>query len=183
MQSAVARTIQFLKKKSGLKALTGSNRTPCPGISHERYRKERIIHWDRVSSHKDDSRRIGAFYHGLIQHYYRCLIPKDLKILEIGCSHGDLLAELHPSFGVGIDLSGNMIRRAKNKYSHLHFIRADAHEFSIRGSFDIIILSDLINDLWDVQTVLENIKSMCHPGTRLIINFYNNLALSFCLSS
>jgi SAM-dependent methyltransferase len=175
LPSAVAKTIQFLKKKSGFEALTGSNRIDCSGSSHERYREERIIHWDRVSSRKDDSRRIGAFYHRLIKHYYRLLIPENSKILEIGCSHGDLLAALQPSFGVGIDLSGNMIRRARNKYANLHFIRADAHDFKLRGSFDIIILSDLINDLWDVQAVLENIKSICHPGTRLIINFYNNL--------
>lgn len=144
-------------------------------LAPECYRKDRINHWDRVSERKDNSKRIGAFYHELIEHYYRSLVPTGQKIIEIGCSHGDLLAALRPSCGVGIDFSDNMIRRARNKYPHLHFIRADAHALPCNGIFDAIILSDLINDLWDVQTVLEKIKPMCHPGTRLVLNYYNNL--------
>jgi len=41
--------------------------------------------------------------------------------------------------------------------------------------FDYIILSDLLNDLWDVQTVLEQIHRHCNANTRIIINFYSRL--------
>src|SRR5262249_45413306 len=41
--------------------------------------------------------------------------------------------------------------------------------------FDVIILSDLLNDLWDVQTVLEWIAKLATPNTRIIINFYSRL--------
>ena len=139
------------------------------------YRSERITHWNNVSSRKDEPKRIGAFYHKIVQQYYRLLIPENLSVLELGCGHGDLLSALNPSFGVGIDFSGRMIQRAAHKYPHLNFILADAHELPLYGCFDIIILSDLVNDLQDVQTVFENIKMLCHPGTRIVINFYNNL--------
>ncbi len=98
-----------------------------------------------------------------------------MRVLEIGCGHGDLLATLKPSMGVGLDFSKEMIRRAAARHPHLHFIVADAHDFVLNDTFDVIILSDLVNDLWDLQVVLENLARVSHPKTRLIINFYNNL--------
>jgi len=55
------------------------------------------------------------------------------------------------------------------------FLCADAHEFSLKQTFDIIILSDLVNDLWDLQRVLECVHRHSHAGTRIILNFFNNL--------
>ena len=45
----------------------------------------------------------------------------------------------------------------------------------IRGPFDTIILSDLVNDLWDVQRVFEQMRSLCNSHARLILNFYSGL--------
>jgi hypothetical protein len=36
-------------------------------------------------------------------------------------------------------------------------------------------LSDLVNDLWDVQSVFQRIASVCEAGTRIIINSYSRL--------
>ncbi|UCG09397.1 MAG: class I SAM-dependent methyltransferase, partial [Desulfobacterales bacterium] len=140
-----------------------------------RYRKQRMDHWDRVSLRKASPNRAGAFYHKLLQHYYKFLVSSGLRILELGCGHGDLLSALKPSFGVGIDFSGEMIQQASRKHSHLHFVQADAHDLPIKETFDVIILSDLVNDLWDVQRVFEKLRNISQPGTRLVLNFYNNL--------
>jgi hypothetical protein len=51
----------------------------------------------------------------------------------------------------------------------------DAHDLSsLEGEFDVIIFSDTVNDLWDVQRALEQVKRLCTPRTRLILNFYNH---------
>ena len=139
-----------------------------------RYQKERMAHWDRVSAKKANPNRPGAFYHKLLGYYYRFLIPPGMKVLEVGCGHGDLLAALEPAIGVGIDFSGAMIRAAGAKQKKLSFIQADAHDLPLRETFDVIILSDLVNDLWDVQRVLEELRRLAHPKTRLILNFFNN---------
>jgi hypothetical protein len=77
---------------------------------------------------------------------------------------------------VGVDFSPEMIRRGRSKHPTLEFIEADAHDLAaITGTFDIIILSDLINDLWDVQRVFEGIKRLCTARTRVLINFYSRL--------
>ena len=143
--------------------------------SKYRYQRQRMAHWDQVSSKKKSPRRPGVFYHHLLQHYYKFVISPGLRVLEIGCGHGDLLAALKPSFGVGLDFSGEMIRQASQKHSHLHFVQADAHDLPIKEPFDVIILSDLVNDVWDVQCVLEKLRNISHRGTRLVLNFYNNL--------
>ena len=140
-----------------------------------RFRRKRIANWDRVSKHKENPRRVAAYYHKLLQHYYKFLIPPGLRILELGCSHGDLLASLRPSLGVGVDFSGEMIRYASKKHPQLIFVQADAHEIAIKEKFDTIILSDLVNDLWDVQGIFEKLHSAVYPGTRLVLNFFNNL--------
>jgi len=75
-----------------------------------------------------------------------------------------------------VDFSPEMIRRAKQKHPNIEFIQADAHDLSaINESLDVIILSDLVNDLWDVQRVFEQIKKLCTPRTRIILNFYSRL--------
>jgi SAM-dependent methyltransferase len=139
------------------------------------YQKQRVAHWDNISPQKGNPQRPGAFYHKCLQHYYKFFVPPGLSVLELGCGHGDLLAELKPALGVGIDFSPAMIRAAAQKYPHLRFIRADSHELPLNAKFDVIILSDLVNDLWDVQRVLEQLRCLSHPATRVVINFYNNL--------
>ena len=140
-----------------------------------RYTKARIGHWDQVSERKKNKKRIGDFYHQLLHNYFQFLIPPGMRILEFGCSHGNLLAALAPSLGIGVDFSYEMVRYAARQHPDLHFIRADVHEMVFNESFDYIILSDLVNDLWDVQKVLENARTCSHPGTKIVLNFYNNL--------
>ena len=44
-----------------------------------------------------------------------------------------------------------------------------------KRTFDVIILSDLVNDLWDVQQVFQTAATLAEPHTRLIINTYSRL--------
>ena len=39
----------------------------------------------------------------------------------------------------------------------------------------MIIFSDSVNDLWDVQRALEQVKKFCTPHTRLLLNFYSHV--------
>jgi len=83
------------------------------------------------------------------------------------------LAALNPAVGVGVDFSNEMIDQAREKYPQLRFIQADAHEVLLESNFDFIILSDLVNDLWDVQAVFKQLSAHTHVGTRLILNTYS----------
>ncbi len=139
------------------------------------YQQERILHWDGMARRKDAWKGWGGYYHHRLQEVYRFLIPAGSRVLEIGCGQGDLLAALKPSVGVGVDFSGEMLERARQRHPELRFMQADAHELALDETFDFIILSDTANDLWDVQCVLEMLRCNAHPSTRLILNYYSRL--------
>lgn len=139
------------------------------------YREKRIRHWDFVARKQDDWTSKGAYYRRRISEIYQYLIPPGRRVLVIGCTTGDLLAALKPEVGVGIDFSGEMIKRAEERYPHLRFITGDAHEMDLGEKFDFIVLSDVVNDLWDVQTVFDRLLDHCTPKTRIIINTYSRV--------
>lgn len=139
------------------------------------YQQTHISHWDQVAKKRDSWRGMGIWYHRRLMEIYKFLVSPNQRILEIGCGTGDLLANLSPSHGVGIDFSPEMIARARQRHPKLEFHQLDAHDLSsLNGEFDIIIFSDTINDLWDVQRALEQARRLCAPHTRLILNFYSH---------
>ena len=145
-------------------------------LAGQSYQQERISHWDSIARKRDSWEGMGRWYHRRLAEIYRFYVAPNMNVLEIGCGDGRLLAKLQPARGVGIDFSEEMIKRAKERHPELTFIHADAHDISaLNEKFDIIILSDLVNDLWDVQRVLEQIKRLSTSRTRVIINFYSRL--------
>lgn len=146
-----------------------------PAAAADAYRRQRIAHWDAAA--KRGPRGLGGAYHRRLARVYRHLITPGQRVLEIGCGRGDLLAAVEPSYGVGIDFSSEMVRAAcaAHPEPNLHFIHADAHDLTLDTTFDTIILSDLLNDLWDVQRVLERLGPMTTPRTRVILNGYSRV--------
>lgn len=136
----------------------------------------RQTHWDQVARLRDSWRGLGGAYHARLAAIYRFLVPPGQRVLELGSGTGDLLAALRPAEGVGVDFSAEMIRRAAQKYPGLTFIQADAHDLAaLQGPFDVVILSDLVNDVWDIQRILEQVRGLCAPHTRIILNYYSRV--------
>jgi SAM-dependent methyltransferase len=141
----------------------------------DNYTKMRRAHWDSIALEMSRGEGWGQFYHQRVTRIFQTLVLPGQRIIELGCAYGDLLAALEPSVGVGVDFSGEMIKFASARHSKLHFVQADALELGIKDTFDVIILSDLVNDLWDVQQTFETAASLAKPHTRLIINAYSRL--------
>jgi SAM-dependent methyltransferase len=140
-----------------------------------RYRRDRELHWDAVARRLDHWTGWGGYYQRRLAHIYKLLIPPGARLLEVGCGQGDLLAALQPGVGVGIDFSKEMIARAERRHPKLRFLVADAHDLALDERFDAIILSDLVNDVWDVQRVLERVLSVATPRTRIVLNTYSRM--------
>lgn len=145
-------------------------------VNFTSYQQSRRNHWDAVARKMDSWTGWSREYHERLTQVYRFWVAPGQRILEVGCGQGDLLASLRPSCGVGVDFSPEMVKRARVAHPELEFLEADGHDLKgLEGPFDVIILSDLIDDLWDVQKVFEQLSRLCQPGTRLIINSYSRL--------
>ena len=143
------------------------------------YTALRRTHWDRLARSLDEWRGWGAYYHRRLAEIYEFLVVPGQRVLEVGCGDGDLLATLRPSYGVGVDFSMQIIERARTNHPSLHFVEGDAHDLDVlepyaEEPFDVIIMSDLLNDVWDVQTVLEQVVRFADTHTRIIINTYSS---------
>jgi SAM-dependent methyltransferase len=151
--------------------------SPRHGTAAEaRYSAARREHWDRVACLTDRWSGCGGAYHRRLRDVYRSIVPRGQRVLELGCGLGDLLAAVEPRSGVGVDFSEKMLARAAQRHPHLRFVNADVHALGdLDGPFEAIILSDLINDLWDVQATLEGLKPLLTASTRLIFNFFSRL--------
>ncbi|MGD2058159.1 MAG: glycosyltransferase [Anaerolineales bacterium] len=139
------------------------------------YQRDRRSHWNDVARRFKGSRRAASYYHRRLQEIFGFLIPPGQRVLEIGCGDGDLIASLEPEFGLGVDFSSEMVQRASRKHQRLAFIQADAHSLPLNVSFDFVILSDLLNDVWDVQAVLEEVVRVSEAHTRVIITSHNRM--------
>jgi SAM-dependent methyltransferase len=140
------------------------------------YTRARIAHWDRVAARMNRARDFSSAYHARLIEVYRSVIVPNQRVLEVGCGQGDLLAALQPSDGVGVDFSVEMLKRARCRHPSLKFIQGDAHTLDLRGeTFDVVVVSDVVNDLWDVEVALRQIRRMLRPESRLILNFYSRV--------
>jgi SAM-dependent methyltransferase len=132
--------------------------------------------FDRFALIRDRWRPRG--YHSLLLRYYQFYIPPGSKVLEVGCGTGDLLADLKPSFGVGIDLSKGMVEQAQKRHtsSHLRFYQQHAEALSLdAGTFDYIVISDTLTFVEDVRAALNALRPYCHARTRILFNFFSHL--------
>lgn len=139
------------------------------------YRKQRSAHWDAVAKRKIATHGPSAYYHHRLASIYASLAFAQARILEIGSGSGGLLASLKPRFGVGVDISHRMIEKARVRHPECLYVQADGHHLPLTGPFDLIILSDLLNDVWDVQALLAEVRRLSSPTTRVLVNIYSRL--------
>jgi len=139
-----------------------------------RYQEQRIGHWDAVAAGAV-GHDLSNYYHRRVEQLYAYFVAPGQRVIEIGSGDGDLLASVRPSRGVGVDFSPAMVETARVRHPELEFVVADAHSLELDEVFDVVILSDLLNDVWDVQAVLEQVHHLCTPSTRVVLNFYNKL--------
>jgi 2-polyprenyl-3-methyl-5-hydroxy-6-metoxy-1,4-benzoquinol methylase len=138
------------------------------------YRATRIAYWDRINAGRPQLR--SSYYRERLLITYSHLVKPGASVLELGCGNGDLLANMQPTKGVGVDFSSAAVSLAQKKYPQFEFIQSDAQLVELGDRrFDFIIISELVNDAWDVQAILEHLKQYCKPSTRLIFNFYSHL--------
>jgi SAM-dependent methyltransferase len=132
-------------------------------------------HYDRLAARRDEYRCKNSYYYELLHAEYRYLIPEGKRVLEAGCSTGELLNALKPSEGVGVDISGECIKAARLKFPHLTFLDGEITDVKPSEPFDYIVLSGLLGELDDIQLFLQQLKPHTSNKTRIVIEYYSVL--------
>jgi ubiquinone/menaquinone biosynthesis C-methylase UbiE len=132
---------------------------------------------DRIAPERDVWIERNAYYYAEDRKYMGFLIPEGLRVLDLGCGTGDLLASLKPSRGVGVDFSARMVEIAKGKHPDLEFVHGDIEDEKpigkLKGPFDVVVLSDTIGLLDDCEAALTLLHKVCHADTRLVVAYYS----------
>src|SRR4029077_9001969 len=120
--------------------------------------------FDDYAARIDYWRARNRGYHETVCSLARFYVPREARVLEVGCATGDLLAAVEPSDGMGVDFSEGMVRRATERHAALTFRRMAAEQLELPGaSFDYIILSDLVGYLYDIRQAFERLAAVSHP--------------------
>jgi SAM-dependent methyltransferase len=101
------------------------------------------------------------------------LLPKKIKVLEIGCATGSFLSVLRDEGHdvCGIDLSRRFVEEAKARY-HLNVCVTDLLDYSFKpDSFDLVALLGTISNLQDLPKHLQKIKKLLKDDGILYFNF------------
>lgn len=117
-----------------------------------------------------------------LQFLRRLDIPKQSKILEIGCAIGKLINELS-SMGFydvkGIDISEVAIQYGKAKYPHLSLHSYDGSDLSfLEGNFDICLSFDVVEHIPDIDYHFQSVIEILNPSGKYLFQTPNILSNS-----
>jgi len=138
-----------------------------------RRKEEFLQHFQKLApGYARYKKRFNYYWKDIIT-YTNYFLTEDVSILDVGCGIGDTLAGLKGKRKLGIDISPEMIKHAKLYYPDIDFREMDATNLDLDEKFDVIILSNTLGYLDNIQDLLVCLKSVCKPNTRLIITNYN----------
>lgn len=132
-----------------------------------------LDYFEKLAPKRSKSRRKNSYYWNEITRYCNYFSHEQTSVLEIGCGTGELINEIRGKRKVGIDFSPKMIEEARKNASSVEFKVMSAEELAIDEKFDLIILSNLIGFVDDVQFVFEQLHKVCHSRTKIIVTYYN----------
>lgn len=114
-------------------------------------------------------------YHRLLDRFIAFLIPAGRRVLVVGAGTGTLLHRLSPSVGVGVELDADRVVEESRRYPSLLFVHGDVGASALTGTFDYVVLADVVGELDDIQAVFSGLRRFMRPETRLIVTYYNAL--------
>lgn len=138
-------------------------------------KEDKLTYFNRLADDRISYRQRHKYYWNYLTEYCDFFIHESNSVLEVGCGTGELIAQVKGIRKTGVDFSEAMIQKAREQYPDIGFHCMDAQQLELFETFDVIILSNLVGWLNDVQVCFQQIRKHCHPSTRIIITYYNFL--------
>lgn len=136
---------------------------------------ERIKYFESRADNWVKYRKRRSYYWDSITRYCNYFIHEDSSVLEVGCGSGELLAAVNGKEKVGIDFCKPILDQAIDQFPDIRFELMEAEDIKLDQKFDVIILSNLVGVLDDIEHVFNQLKLICHEQTRIIVTYYSRL--------
>lgn len=134
---------------------------------------------DRMAPERDAWIARNAHYHEEDLNYLGFLVPQGLRVLVLGGDIGLVLDRLKPSHGVGVSISEKMIALARDRFPDYEYHAGDIEDpqvlGALTGTFDVIVLVDMIGLLEDCEAMLASLQRLSRSDTRVVIAYWSHL--------
>lgn len=143
--------------------------------------KDSETYYDEFADWYERHRHGG--YHALIDQLETDLVlplARDRDVLEIGCGTGLILRHIDrvADLAVGIDISEQMLRRARERGLNVARASATALPFADR-TFDLVFSFKVLSHVEDIDRALAEAMRVTKVGGQLVLEFYNPLSLRY----
>jgi methionine biosynthesis protein MetW len=118
----------------------------------------------------------AAFGNGAIADHALRLLPPGGRVLDVGCASGGLLALLRPRAGhlAGLELSPTAAEAAAQVGDHVICGALEDPQLAFdAGSFDLVVLADVLEHLADPAAGLARAIAWCRPGGAVLVSVPN----------
>jgi trans-aconitate 2-methyltransferase len=136
----------------------------------------RKVHW-QADVYDESMSFVSRFGEDIV----KWLDPKaGEKIVDFGCGTGDLAAQIasHGSTVIGVDISPEMVERARAKYPRITFQCSDGMRWKSEQAYDAVFSNAALHWMKEPESAINSMTSALRPGGRMIAEFggYRNVA-------
>jgi demethylmenaquinone methyltransferase/2-methoxy-6-polyprenyl-1,4-benzoquinol methylase len=99
-------------------------------------------------------------------------VQKGSDILDIACGTGVLFPDYlrrEVNSITGIDISGEMIKTAKEKYPQVRLILGDAENYEFKDKYDVVMIYNAFPHFFNADKLIENLAGTLKPSGRITI--------------
>lgn len=118
----------------------------------------------------------AAFGNGAIAAHAERLLPPGGRVLDVGCASGGLLALLRTRAGhlAGLEISAAAATAAAQIGDHIVQGALEDPDLPFEaGSFDLVVLADVLEHLADPAAGLQRAMGFCRPGGAILVSVPN----------
>ncbi|MES2597066.1 MAG: bifunctional class I SAM-dependent methyltransferase/glycosyltransferase family 2 protein [Verrucomicrobiota bacterium] len=123
---------------------------------------------------RDEHISKNEHFYSLVGSELKTLIGDAGRLLFIRCQTGKLIEYVQASSVTAVDVSPKMIELARKKHPKASFHVMDPEKQLPEGPYDTVLIQDT-TDMVDIQAMLERVRAVSLPHTRIIIYTYNHL--------
>jgi len=135
------------------------------------------VHWE-AETYDEAMSYVSGFGEDIVTDWLKPVTGE--RIIDFGCGTGDLAARISGMGAevVGVDISPEMVERARSKYPHISFKCADGMGWQSEQSYDAVFSNAALHWMKEPEAAIQSMVSGLVHGGRLVAEFggYGNVS-------